>query len=119
MSHRYAVILAAGKGTRMKSNLYKVLHPVCGKPMIRHILDQVRPIGFDRIVTVISDDAKAVKAELGQEVDYAIQAEQLGTAHATQQSAQYLEGLKGTTIVLCGDTPLITGDTVARLLYLL
>ncbi|MGV3488440.1 MAG: bifunctional UDP-N-acetylglucosamine diphosphorylase/glucosamine-1-phosphate N-acetyltransferase GlmU [Tuberibacillus sp.] len=116
MSQRFAVILAAGKGTRMKSDLYKVLHPVCGKPMIRHILDQVRPIGFDRIVTVVTDDAEMVKAELGSEVEYAIQAEQLGTAHAAMQASSYLEGLQGTTIVLYGDTPLITGETVARLL---
>lgn len=116
MSHRYAIILAAGKGTRMKSNLYKVLHPVCGKPMIRHILDQINPIGLDRIVTVITPDGDAVKAELGEKVDYAIQKEQLGTAHAAMQAAEYLEGLKGTTIVLCGDTPLITGETVSQLL---
>jgi bifunctional UDP-N-acetylglucosamine pyrophosphorylase / glucosamine-1-phosphate N-acetyltransferase len=116
MSHRYAVILAAGKGTRMKSDLYKVLHPVCGKPMIRHILDQIHPIDFDRIVTVITEDGNSVKAELGEKVDYAIQAEQLGTAHATMQAAEFLEGLTGTTVVLCGDTPLITGETVAQLL---
>ena len=116
MSQRYAVILAAGKGTRMKSNLYKVLHPVCGKPMIKHILDQIAPIGFDRIVTIVSEGAEAVKAELGDRVAYAIQAEQLGTAHATLQAAAHLEGLRGTTVVLYGDTPLITGETVSKLL---
>ncbi|WP_027725228.1 bifunctional UDP-N-acetylglucosamine diphosphorylase/glucosamine-1-phosphate N-acetyltransferase GlmU [Tuberibacillus calidus] len=116
MSQRFAVILAAGKGTRMKSNLYKVLHPVCGKPMIKHILDQIAPIGFDRIVTIVSEGAEAVKAELGDRVAYAIQAEQLGTAHATLQAAAHLEGLQGTTVVLYGDTPLITGETVSRLL---
>ena len=116
MSQRYAVILAAGKGTRMKSNLYKVLHPVCGKPMIKHILDQIAPIGFDRIVTIVSEGADAVKAELGDRVAYAIQTEQLGTAHATLQAAEHLEGLQGTTVVLYGDTPLITGETVSRLL---
>ena len=116
MSQRYAVILAAGKGTRMKSSLYKVLHPVCGKPMIKHILDQIDPIGFDRIVTIVSEGAEAVKAELGDRVAYAIQAEQLGTAHATLQAAAHLEGLQGTTVVLYGDTPLITGETVSRLL---
>lgn len=116
MSQRYAVILAAGKGTRMKSSLYKVLHPVCGKPMIKHILDQIDPIGFDRIVTIVSEGAEAVKAELGDRVAYAIQAEQLGTAHATLQAAAHLEGLRGTTVVLYGDTPLITGETVSKLL---
>jgi len=116
VSQRFAVILAAGKGTRMKSNLYKVLHPVCGKPMIKHILDQIAPIGFDRIVTIVSEGADAVKAELGDRVAYAIQTEQLGTAHATLQAAEHLEGLQGTTVVLYGDTPLITGETVSRLL---
>jgi bifunctional UDP-N-acetylglucosamine pyrophosphorylase/glucosamine-1-phosphate N-acetyltransferase len=116
VSQRFAVILAAGKGTRMKSNLYKVLHPVCGKPMIKHILDQIAPIGFDRIVTIVSEGADAVKAELGDRVAYAIQTEQLGTAHATLQAAAHLEGLQGTTVVLYGDTPLITGETVSRLL---
>lgn len=116
MSQRFAVILAAGKGTRMKSSLYKVLHPVCGKPMIKHILDQIDPIGFDRIVTIVSEGAEAVKAELGDRVAYAIQAEQLGTAHATLQAAAHLEGLRGTTVVLYGDTPLITGETVSKLL---
>jgi bifunctional UDP-N-acetylglucosamine pyrophosphorylase/glucosamine-1-phosphate N-acetyltransferase len=116
VSQRFAVILAAGKGTRMKSNLYKVLHPVCGKPMIKHILDQIAPIGFDRIVTIVSEGAEAVKAELGDRVAYAIQTEQLGTAHATLQAAEHLEGLQGTTVVLYGDTPLITGETVSRLL---
>jgi len=116
VSQRYAVILAAGKGTRMKSSLYKVLHPVCGKPMIKHILDQIDPIGFDRIVTIVSEGAEAVKAELGDRVAYAIQAEQLGTAHATLQAAAHLEGLRGTTVVLYGDTPLITGETVSKLL---
>jgi bifunctional UDP-N-acetylglucosamine pyrophosphorylase/glucosamine-1-phosphate N-acetyltransferase len=100
----------------MKSNLYKVLHPVCGKPMIKHILDQIAPIGFDRIVTIVSEGADAVKAELGDRVAYAIQTEQLGTAHATLQAAEHLEVLQGTTVVLYGDTPLITGETVSRLL---
>lgn len=116
MSNRFAVILAAGKGTRMKSRLYKVLHPVCGKPMIRHIVDQIRSVGFDKIVVVVSAEAEAVRAELGDDVEYAVQEEQLGTAHAARQASKHLKDLEGTTVILYGDTPLITGETIGRLL---
>ncbi|MFD1459525.1 bifunctional UDP-N-acetylglucosamine diphosphorylase/glucosamine-1-phosphate N-acetyltransferase GlmU [Scopulibacillus daqui] len=116
MSKCYAVILAAGQGTRMKSKLYKVLHPVCGKPMIQHIVDQVSGLNFEKIVTIIGHGAEAVKEQLGNSVEYALQAEQLGTAHAVKQAADALKGLEGTTVVLCGDTPLIQRETIDALL---
>ncbi|TCP22547.1 UDP-N-acetylglucosamine pyrophosphorylase /glucosamine-1-phosphate N-acetyltransferase [Scopulibacillus darangshiensis] len=116
MSNRYAVILGAGKGTRMKSKLYKVLHPVCGKPMIQHVVDQIRGLNFGKIVTIIGHGGEAVKEQLGETVDYAVQEKQLGTAHAVQQAADIIRGRQGTTVVLCGDTPLITGETVGKLL---
>ncbi|MFS0881644.1 UDP-N-acetylglucosamine diphosphorylase/glucosamine-1-phosphate N-acetyltransferase [Bacillus sp. 7586-K] len=116
MENRYAVILAAGQGTRMKSSLYKVLHPVCGKPMVQHVLDQVSKLDLTKIVTVVGHGAEKVKAELGNTSEYALQSEQLGTAHAVMQASSFLENEEGTTIVICGDTPLITSDTMSALL---
>ena len=65
MSNRYAIILAAGQGTRMKSKLYKVLHPVCGKPMVQHVVEQVKQLEIEEIVTIIGHGAELVKKELG------------------------------------------------------
>jgi bifunctional UDP-N-acetylglucosamine pyrophosphorylase/glucosamine-1-phosphate N-acetyltransferase len=116
MDNRYAVILAAGQGTRMKSALYKVLHPVCGKTMVQHVLDQVSKLDLAQIVTVVGHGAEKVKSTLGETSEYALQSEQLGTAHAVMQAASILENKEGTTIVICGDTPLITSETMSSLL---
>ncbi|GGE54005.1 bifunctional protein GlmU [Pullulanibacillus camelliae] len=116
MTNRYAVILAAGQGTRMKSKLYKVLHQVCGKPMIQHIMDQLCALDFEKRITIVGHGAEKVKAQLGDTSEYALQEEQLGTGHAVSQAAGVLESLEGTTVVLCGDTPLITKETIAGLL---
>lgn len=115
MSNRYAVILAAGQGTRMKSKLYKVLHPVCGKPMVQHVVDQVEKLQVQEMVTITGHGAEMVKAQLGEASHYALQAEQLGTAHAVMQAQQMLEGKDGITIVVCGDTPLIKAETMEAL----
>ncbi|CAG9623078.1 bifunctional UDP-N-acetylglucosamine diphosphorylase/glucosamine-1-phosphate N-acetyltransferase GlmU [Sutcliffiella rhizosphaerae] len=116
MINRYAVILAAGQGTRMKSKLYKVLHPVCGKPMVQHVVDHVSALNFEQIVTVVGHGAETVKSHLGSKSEYALQEEQLGTAHAVMQAAPMLQGKKGVTLVICGDTPLITPETMQELL---
>ncbi|HWJ79874.1 MAG TPA: bifunctional UDP-N-acetylglucosamine diphosphorylase/glucosamine-1-phosphate N-acetyltransferase GlmU [Niallia sp.] len=115
MTTRYAVILAAGQGTRMKSKLYKVLHPVCGKPMVQHVVDQVALLQVSKIVTVIGYGSEKVKAQLGNSVDYVYQKEQLGTAHAVIQAKDLLGDKKGVTLVACGDTPLITSGTMEAL----
>lgn len=115
MSNKYAIVLAAGKGTRMRSKLYKVLHPVCGKPMVQHVVDHVRSVGVQNIVTVVGHGAELVKTQLGDKSEYALQAEQLGTAHAVIQAAPLLKDKEGTTVVICGDTPLITPDTIQAL----
>jgi bifunctional UDP-N-acetylglucosamine pyrophosphorylase / glucosamine-1-phosphate N-acetyltransferase len=115
MSKRYAIILAAGQGTRMKSKLYKVLHPVCGKPMVQHVVDQISHLQIENIVTIIGHGAEKVKAQLGDTCSYALQAEQLGTAHAVIQASESLENKEGTTIVVCGDTPLIKAETMESL----
>ncbi|MGG3468397.1 bifunctional UDP-N-acetylglucosamine diphosphorylase/glucosamine-1-phosphate N-acetyltransferase GlmU [Neobacillus pocheonensis] len=115
MPNRYAVILAAGQGTRMKSKLYKVLHPVCGKPMVEHVVDQVTKLNIQEMVTIIGHGAELVKAQLGDRSHYALQEQQLGTAHAVMQAAVNLEGKDGVTIVVCGDTPLIKSETMESL----
>ncbi|OLS34146.1 bifunctional UDP-N-acetylglucosamine diphosphorylase/glucosamine-1-phosphate N-acetyltransferase GlmU [Bacillus sp. MRMR6] len=115
MSNRYAVILAAGQGTRMKSKLYKVLHPVCGKPMVQHVVDQIMKLDIQEIVTIIGHGAEKVKAQLGKQSRYALQEQQLGTAHAVMQAQEMLAGKDGVTIVVCGDTPLIKAETMLSL----
>lgn len=115
MSNRYAVILAAGQGTRMRSKLYKVLHPVCGKPMVQHVVDEVSKLDMDHIVTIIGHGAELVKSQLGEQCSYALQEEQLGTAHAVMQAQEMLENKEGVTIVVCGDTPLIKAETMEAL----
>ncbi|ETT88326.1 bifunctional UDP-N-acetylglucosamine diphosphorylase/glucosamine-1-phosphate N-acetyltransferase GlmU [Viridibacillus sp. FSL R5-0477] len=115
MTNVYAVILAAGQGTRMKSKLYKVLHPVCGKPMVEHVVDHIQTLDVERIVTIVGYGAEKVKEQLGEKSEYVLQAEQLGTAHAVQQVEPILGDLEGTTIVICGDTPLIRPETMKAL----
>ncbi|QED45882.1 bifunctional UDP-N-acetylglucosamine diphosphorylase/glucosamine-1-phosphate N-acetyltransferase GlmU [Cytobacillus dafuensis] len=115
MNNRYAVILAAGQGTRMKSKLYKVLHPVCGKPMVQHVVDQVSQLNIEKIVTIIGHGAELVRDQLGDKIEYALQKEQLGTAHAVMQAKEMLDGKEGVTIVVCGDTPLIKHETMEAL----
>lgn len=116
MVKRYAVILAAGQGTRMKSKQYKVLHPVCGKPMVQHVVDQVLQLGLEKLVTVVGFGAEQVKAQIGDKSEFAFQQEQLGTAHAVMQASHYLQDEDGVTLVVCGDTPLITAETMKALL---
>ena len=115
MTEKYAVILAAGQGTRMKSKLYKVLHPVCGKAMVDHVLTQLERVGIDQIVTVVGHGADQVKQLLGDRTTYALQAEQLGTGHAVMQAENILGQKDGITLVTCGDTPLFTAETFKQL----
>lgn len=116
MTNTYAVVLAAGKGTRMKSSLYKVLHSVCGKPMVEHVVENMEKLGVEKIVTIVGHGAETVQNQLGNRSEYVLQAEQLGTAHAVLQAESELANLPGTTIVICGDTPLITTETMENLL---
>lgn len=115
MANIYAVILAAGQGTRMKSKLYKVLHPVCGKPMVEHVIDQISGLHTEQIVTIVGHGAEKVKAQLQDRSAYALQEEQLGTAHAVVQAESMLGGKEGITLVVCGDTPLIQTSTMEAL----
>jgi bifunctional UDP-N-acetylglucosamine pyrophosphorylase/glucosamine-1-phosphate N-acetyltransferase len=116
MSKIHAVVLAAGQGTRMKSKLYKVLHPVCGKPMVQHVVDTLDAMRVEDVVVVVGHGADAVRAALGDRVAYALQQEQLGTAHAVQQAVPFLQGKQGTTFILYGDVPLLSSETLTALL---
>ncbi|MEG7381776.1 bifunctional UDP-N-acetylglucosamine diphosphorylase/glucosamine-1-phosphate N-acetyltransferase GlmU [Bacillus subtilis] len=116
MDKRFAVVLAAGQGTRMKSKLYKVLHPVCGKPMAEHVVDEALKLSLSKLVTIVGHGAEEVKKQLGDKSEYALQAEQLGTAHAVKQAQPFLADEKGVTIVICGDTPLLTAETMEQML---
>lgn len=110
---RHAIILAAGKGTRMKSKRLKVLHHLLGKSMIQHVIDNVKAAEIDDVVTIVGHGADALKAAVGTQSAYAYQAEQLGTAHAVKMAAEHLNGKRGTTLVICGDTPLVTPETLS------
>ena len=114
MSQLTALILAAGKGTRLESELPKVLHTCCGKPMVSHVIDAARGAGADRVVVIAGYKSEMVHEELKDTVLYAEQTEQLGTGHAVMCAADQL-GDEGETLVLCGDTPLVTADTLKRL----
>jgi len=115
-----ALILAAGKGTRMKSALPKVAHLVGGRPMICHVLAAAAAAGASRRIVVVGHGAASVEeAARGEEVEFVLQAEQLGTGHAVMAARDKLAGpsgtLTGTIMVLCGDTPLLTGGLLAEL----
>lgn len=115
MSDLLAVILAAGKGTRMKSALPKVLHPIGGKPMVEHVLSAAHMAGAKRKVVVVGFGADSVETTLGTQAEYVIQAQQLGTGHAVMQASSCLQDFDGAVMVLCGDTPLLRGETLAKL----
>ncbi|QGQ25436.1 NTP transferase domain-containing protein [Gimesia benthica] len=118
MSAPAAVILAAGKSTRMKSELPKVLHPILGRPMIDYVLDAARAAGCEKIVVIVGHKAEEVKTALSHhpDVEFALQAEQKGTGHAVMMSADNLAEHDGPVLVLAGDTPLLKGSSLSRLL---
>ncbi|MFU7529153.1 bifunctional UDP-N-acetylglucosamine diphosphorylase/glucosamine-1-phosphate N-acetyltransferase GlmU [Qipengyuania sp. ASV99] len=112
-----AIILAAGKGTRMKSDLHKVLHPIAGKPMLMHLLGNLAELQPQRTVVVVGDRREQVDAALaGQGVTTALQDPQNGTAHAALQARAALTGFTGNILVTFGDVPMVQADTVRRLL---
>src|SRR5690625_1247013 len=115
MSNRYAVILAAGQGTRMKSSLYKVLHEIVDRPMIQHVVGNLQSLQLNELITVVGFGADSVKEVIDGKSKFVFQKEQLGTGHAVEQAKQLLEGKAGTTMIVCGDTPLITSETYQAL----
>lgn len=107
------LILAAGKGTRMKSRLCKVLHPVAGRPMIAYVVDAVRTAGLSNIAVVVGHQADEVRNVLhDDEIEFVVQEPQLGTGHAVAAAHGVMDGFSGNVLILCGDVPLITPSTI-------
>lgn len=110
-----SLILAAGKGTRMKSDLPKGLHEVAGVPMVQLVVHAVQKAGSQRPIVVVGYEGDRIRGALGESLDYAEQHEQLGTGHAALMAADLLRDHHGPVLVTPGDTPLLSGDTLARL----
>jgi bifunctional UDP-N-acetylglucosamine pyrophosphorylase/glucosamine-1-phosphate N-acetyltransferase/UDP-N-acetylglucosamine pyrophosphorylase len=112
-----AIVLAAGKGTRMKSDLPKVLFPVLGRAMIHWVLDALESTGIERMIVVVGYRADLVKAELAgrRGVEFAVQEEQLGTGHAVRMAKEHLETGSGPVLVVAGDSPLVQSSSLQEL----
>ncbi|RIK95450.1 MAG: bifunctional UDP-N-acetylglucosamine diphosphorylase/glucosamine-1-phosphate N-acetyltransferase GlmU [Proteobacteria bacterium] len=111
-----AIILAAGKGTRMKSSRHKVLHPVGGRPMVEHVMATLDTLNPARRVVVVGSERDQVEAQIGDRATFVVQEPQHGTGHAVQQAAPALADFAGDAAVLYGDVPLITADTLRRMI---
>lgn len=111
-----AVIMAAGKSTRMKSALPKAAHAICGKPMTSHVIDACMEAGIASVVVVVGHEAEKVRAALGDDVSYAYQTEQLGTGHACMQAMPEIAEDVTNVVVLPGDAPLITAEAIRELM---
>ncbi len=111
-----AVILAAGKGTRMKSTRAKALFPLCGQPLAVYPVRAMRQAGIARVVLVIGYQAEEVRQAVGDRVDYVLQEEQLGTGHALLCCEEALRGFTGAVFVHCVDTPLLPAAVIARVM---
>lgn len=117
MSDVTVILLAAGQGTRMKSNLIKILHPIAGKPMIGHVVDSANRMGFDDVVAVVGFQKEKVQAYLGDRVKFAVQEQQLGTGHAVLQAAAHIDARQGGhVLVMFGDNPFLGPDIIQRLM---
>jgi bifunctional N-acetylglucosamine-1-phosphate-uridyltransferase/glucosamine-1-phosphate-acetyltransferase GlmU-like protein len=138
MKNFAAIVLAAGKGTRMKSDLPKVLHPICGRPMLYYPLRQLQELGAKKTIVVVGHKAEEVKGafkkgpsgrELGpsgrklgplgrewRKITFCLQSPQLGTGHALMCASKHLKGFTGDVLILSGDVPLITTQTLKALL---
>jgi bifunctional UDP-N-acetylglucosamine pyrophosphorylase/glucosamine-1-phosphate N-acetyltransferase/UDP-N-acetylglucosamine pyrophosphorylase len=118
VSSPLAIILAAGKGKRMGSDLPKVLLPVCGRPMLRYVIDAVRAAGVERMVVVVGHRAELVRSELASEpgVTFAEQAEQLGTGHAVMMCRDTLAAHQGPVLILAGDSPMVQVSSLQAVL---
>src|SRR4029079_2995305 len=118
MREPIAIILAAGKGKRMGSDLPKVLVPVCGRPMLRYVIDAVRAPGRGRLVVVVGYMAALVKKELADEkgLQFVVQSEQLGTGHAVKMCEKHLAMHQGPRLILAGDSPMVQVSSLRSLL---
>ncbi|MGD9900783.1 MAG: sugar phosphate nucleotidyltransferase [Calditrichaceae bacterium] len=117
MSRLVAVILAAGKGKRMKSDLPKVLHKINDRPMVHYVIDLAKKVGSEKTILIIGHGKELVMDQCkNMDVQFAVQQEQLGTGHAVLMSADELNGYDGDVLVLSGDVPLLTAETIRELI---
>jgi bifunctional UDP-N-acetylglucosamine pyrophosphorylase/glucosamine-1-phosphate N-acetyltransferase len=118
MAERVAIILAAGISSRMNTRIAKVLHEVCGRPMLAYVLDACRQVGIKKIYVVVGFGADLVKKRFEADADivWVRQEQQKGTAHAVLCCKEHLNGFDGQTLVLCGDGPLIRAETLRKLI---
>lgn len=118
MTEPLAIILAAGQGKRMASDLPKVLVPVCGRPMIGYVIDAVRAAGVTRIVVVVGYRGELVQQELANEpgVEFVVQSEQLGTGHAVMMCREQVAARTGPVLILAGDSPMVQVTSLRALL---
>ena len=117
MSEFATLILAAGKGTRMKSDLAKVLHKINDRPMVHYVIDLADELGSDRTILIIGHQReKVIEACKNMDVEFVVQAEQLGTGHAVRMAESALENYAGNILVLSGDVPMLTAQTLRNLL---
>lgn len=115
MPNLAAVIMAAGKGTRMKSKLPKVMHPLAGKPLIEHVLGAVNQVGIDQPLVILGHGREVVAARISERANIVVQAEQFGTGHAVMQAMPYLDDVEN-VLILSGDQPLLKPETLRALI---
>ena len=115
MSDTAVIVLAAGQGTRMKSRRAKVLHEICGVPMLGHVLRNARALSPTRLIVVVGRDADEVEATFAGQAEFVLQADQRGTGHAVQVAMPTLGSVSGDVLVLYGDTPLLRAETIERM----
>jgi bifunctional UDP-N-acetylglucosamine pyrophosphorylase/glucosamine-1-phosphate N-acetyltransferase len=111
-----AIILAAGQGTRMKSSLHKVLHPIGGRPMLHHLMASVDALGPQHTVVVVGSGREQIESAVSGRAETALQEPQLGTGHAVQQAQASLAGFAGDVLILYGDVPFVRTGTMRRML---
>ena len=115
MENVIALILAAGKGTRMKSHKTKMVHKIFDKELVKRVVDTTLESGINDIVVIAGYQKELVEEAIGDKVKYAYQEEMLGTSHAVMQARDYLENKNGKVIILCGDVPLISKETIINM----
>lgn len=116
MENVIAIVMAAGKGTRMKTNKAKVVHKIYGKELVKRVVETAYKSGIKDIITVVGHKKEEVERVLGDSVQYAYQDELLGTGHTAMQAIPYLKGKKGKVVILYGDVPIIRPETIKKLI---
>lgn len=116
MEETIAIVMAAGKGTRMKSKKSKLVHQIYGKELVKRAVENAKKAGIDDVIAVVGYQKEQVQAVLGDSVKYAIQEEMLGTGHAVMQTKKFLQGKKGKVVILSGDVPILRPTTIKSLI---